>query len=56
MEASDGRTVRVPLQVIRAGDDTVAVGDTVETTIRLLYVEEGVPRYGRKAVPSSGAR
>lgn len=56
MEASDDRTVHVPLQIIRADEDTVEVGDRVETTIRLLYEQEGVPRYGRKGVPATVSR
>lgn len=56
MEGSDGGSVRVPLQVVCAGEESVAVGDQVVTTVRRLYEEEGVPRYGVKAVPATKRR
>jgi len=49
----DGRRVRVPLQVVVTGEGSVAVGDTVATTVRRIYTQEGVPRYGVKAVPAA---
>jgi len=39
--------VSVPAQVL-AGDREVAVGDEVVTTIRRVYEQEGVIRYGFK--------
>ncbi|MFB6105102.1 MAG: ACP synthase [Halobacteriaceae archaeon] len=51
-EADGGRTVRVPVQVVVTGDRSIAVGDPVETTVRRIYTQEGVPRYGVKAVPA----
>jgi hydroxymethylglutaryl-CoA synthase len=50
VEGPEGQTVRVPLQVVLAGDESLAIGDRVVTTVRRLYEEEGVPRYGQKAV------
>jgi hypothetical protein len=29
------------------------VGDTVRTTVRRIYTQEGVPRYGAKFVPAA---
>jgi hydroxymethylglutaryl-CoA synthase len=52
----DGGRATVPMQVPLAGGDSLAVGDEVETTIRRLYEDEGVIRYGRKAVPASDRR
>jgi hydroxymethylglutaryl-CoA synthase len=48
---ADGDEVSMPLQV--AGDPDLAVGDTVETVVRRIYTQEGVTRYGRKAVPGN---
>lgn len=56
MEGPAGQTVRVPLQIVLGGDDSVAVGDQVVTTVRHLYEEEGVPRYGVKAVLKESRR
>ena len=41
----------VPMQVV--GGEAVEPGDPVRTVPRLIYVEEGVPRYGLKAQPLS---
>ena len=50
-DGPEGGTATVPMQVPLAGVDSVDVGDEVETTIRRIYEDEGVIRYGRKAVP-----
>ena len=47
---------RVTLQVADARPGEVAVGSRVATRLRRLYPMEGEWRYGRKAVPSAGAR
>jgi len=47
-DGPEGGTVSVPAQVL-AGDCEVAVGDEVVTTIRRIYEQEGVIRYGFKA-------
>ncbi|MFW5959224.1 MAG: zinc ribbon domain-containing protein [Natronomonas sp.] len=41
-------TVDLPMQVI----DDADVGDSITAVPRMIYVEEGVPRYGLKALPS----
>lgn len=56
MDGPGGQTVRVPLQVVLAGEDSAAIGDEVVTTVRRLYEDEGVPRYGMKAVLEGNRR
>ena len=46
-EAGEGE-VSLPMQVVGEGGE---VGDTVRAVPRRVYVEEGVPRYGLKALP-----
>ncbi|WP_372911302.1 3-hydroxy-3-methylglutaryl CoA synthase [Salinigranum sp.] len=48
---SGGGSVVVPAQVTDCDPGAVAVGDTVRTTVRRIYTQEGVPRYGAKFVP-----
>jgi hydroxymethylglutaryl-CoA synthase len=48
LDGPDGGTVSTPLQVIREGEESVAVDDRVEATIRRIYTQEGVARYGVK--------
>jgi hydroxymethylglutaryl-CoA synthase len=50
-DGPDGGTATVPMQVSLAGVESIEVGDDVETTIRRIYEDEGVIRYGRKALP-----
>lgn len=48
----DDRAVDVPLQVVLTeSDEPPAIGDRVETRIRVLYEQEGVRRYALKAIP-----
>lgn len=42
----------LPAQVVDCDPDAVAVGDLVRATIRRIYQQEGVPRYGVKFVPN----
>ncbi|MFC5368806.1 zinc ribbon domain-containing protein [Salinirubrum litoreum] len=49
------RSVSVPMQVVEC-DETPAVGTEVRTTIRRIYEQEGVIRYGLKAVPAEAER
>ncbi|WP_290814716.1 zinc ribbon domain-containing protein [Halovivax sp.] len=42
--------VSLPMQVLADETDAVEIGDRIETTIRRVYTQEGMPRYGRKAV------
>jgi len=51
LDGPDGGTVSAPLQVTGAESGTVSVGDRVRATIRRIYTQEGVTRYGAKARP-----
>ena len=42
-------SVSIPTQVVTVGDESVEIGDRVETTIRRIYTQEAVTRYGFKA-------
>jgi hydroxymethylglutaryl-CoA synthase len=53
--AGDARTVSVPMQVV-ACDETPGVGTEVVTTVRRIYEQEGVIRYGLKAMPAEVVR
>jgi len=54
--AADGDgAASVPLQVAGPDPDAVGAGDAVRATLRLAYVQDGVPRYGAKVVPTRGA-
>jgi hydroxymethylglutaryl-CoA synthase len=50
-DGPDGGSASVPSFVIESEDGDVAVGSRVEMTIRRLYTQEGVPRYGFKVKP-----
>ncbi|ADJ16474.1 zinc ribbon domain-containing protein [Halalkalicoccus jeotgali] len=47
LEAGSGEAT-LPAQLTDIDSKTVAVGDTVRATIRRIYTQEGVPRYGVK--------
>ncbi|WP_460919387.1 zinc ribbon domain-containing protein [Salinarchaeum chitinilyticum] len=51
--ADDDRTdaVSTPAQVVTVGDESVEIEDRVEATIRRIYTQEGVTRYGVKFQP-----
>jgi hydroxymethylglutaryl-CoA synthase len=51
LDGPEGRTVSAPVQVLREREEAVAVGDRVEATIRRIYTQEGVTRYGVKMRP-----
>ncbi|QCS42675.1 zinc ribbon domain-containing protein [Natrinema versiforme] len=53
-QRADGgdETVSVPAMGTDAEPDAFAVGDRVETTIRRIYTQEGVTRYGFKIRPA----
>ncbi|SFS90866.1 zinc ribbon domain-containing protein [Halostagnicola kamekurae] len=51
LEAEEG-TITLPAQVTDADPESVSVGDTVTATIRRIYTQEGVPRYGAKFEPT----
>ncbi|SEV98554.1 zinc ribbon domain-containing protein [Halobacterium jilantaiense] len=48
--------VSVPVQVVLADGDTPGIGDEVVVVPRVLYDQEGVRRYGAKAVPADSRR
>ncbi|AGN00441.1 acyl carrier protein synthase [Salinarchaeum sp. Harcht-Bsk1] len=48
-DEDDDRSVSAPMQVLSPEDREVTVGSPVETTIRRIYEQEGVIRYGQKA-------
>jgi hydroxymethylglutaryl-CoA synthase len=50
-EGPDGGSASVPSFVVEARGESVKVGDRVEMTIRRLYTQDGVPRYGFKVCP-----
>ena len=47
----DSDTVTVPMQLTDCEPDTVSIGDKVRTAVRRVYEDEGIPRYGTKAIP-----
>jgi len=50
--ADETEAASMPAQVITVGDDAVEIGDGVMATIRRIYTQEGVTRYGTKFRPS----
>ncbi|WP_137287476.1 zinc ribbon domain-containing protein [Halorussus salinisoli] len=52
LEGPEGGEASVPAQVVAADPEDVAIGDTVETTMRRIYTQEGVTRYGFKIRPT----
>ncbi|MHB9287924.1 OB-fold domain-containing protein [Halobacteriales archaeon Cl-PHB] len=50
-DGPEGGSAPVPAQVVDAPPEDVAVGDRVEATIRRIYEQEGVVRYGFKVRP-----
>lgn len=51
-DGPDGGSVSAPAQATGVGADSLEIGDSVETTIRRIYTQEGVTRYGSKVRPS----
>ncbi|WP_247004181.1 zinc ribbon domain-containing protein [Halosolutus gelatinilyticus] len=48
---TDYGSVTLPAQIADADPQSVAVGNTVVATVRRIYTQEGVPRYGVKFEP-----
>ncbi|MEM4780397.1 MAG: zinc ribbon domain-containing protein [Halalkalicoccus sp.] len=48
---SETGTVTLPAQLTDTDPEAVTVGDTVRATIRRIYTQEGIPRYGVKFRP-----
>ncbi|WP_276301310.1 zinc ribbon domain-containing protein [Halorussus lipolyticus] len=51
LEGPDGGEASIPAQVVGAEAGSVEIGDAVETTMRRIYTQEGVTRYGFKMRP-----
>ncbi|WP_128476261.1 zinc ribbon domain-containing protein [Halorussus pelagicus] len=51
LRGPDGGEASVPAQVVAADPEDVNIGDSVETTMRRIYTQEGVTRYGFKIRP-----
>ncbi|MFC4450261.1 OB-fold domain-containing protein [Halorussus aquaticus] len=51
LEGPEDSSASVPAQVVAAEPETVEIGDAVETTMRRIYTQEGVTRYGFKVRP-----
>ena len=54
--SAEGDTVSLPMQVVTDDETAVSIGTRVTTTIRQIYTQEGLPRYGRKAIPVADRR
>lgn len=50
-DGPDGDTASAPVLVVDADAESVDVGDRVEATVRRIYTQEGVTRYGLKVRP-----
>jgi hydroxymethylglutaryl-CoA synthase len=53
IDGPDGDSASIPAQVVGVGRDTVDVGERVEFTVRRIYVQEDVIRYGLKFRPQT---
>jgi hydroxymethylglutaryl-CoA synthase len=51
-DGPDGGSASVPAQVVSADPESVEIGDSVEATMRRVYTQEGVTRYGFKVRPT----
>ncbi|WP_435153749.1 zinc ribbon domain-containing protein [Haladaptatus sp. DFWS20] len=51
LDGPDGGTASAPAQVTGTATGTLEIGDSVETTMRKIYTQEGVTRYGFKIRP-----
>ncbi|SIR08729.1 hydroxymethylglutaryl-CoA synthase [Haladaptatus litoreus] len=52
LDGPEGDTASAPAQVTGADTGTLEIGDSVATTMRRIYTQEGVTRYGFKTRPS----
>jgi hydroxymethylglutaryl-CoA synthase len=50
-DGADGETVSAPAQVVGVDPESIEIGDAVAATIRRIYTQEGVTRYGFKVRP-----
>ncbi|MFW5938905.1 MAG: zinc ribbon domain-containing protein [Halolamina sp.] len=55
LDGPEGRSVSVPTQVL-AGGEEIEIGTRVAATIRRIYEQEGVIRYGCKMQPTESIR
>jgi len=53
LDGPEGGSVSIPAQVVDASPDAVEIGDRVDATIRQVYTQEGVTRYGFKMTPTT---
>ncbi|WP_115864352.1 OB-fold domain-containing protein [Halorussus litoreus] len=51
LDGPDGESASVPAQVVSADPQSVEIGDRVAATMRRIYTQEGVTRYGFKVRP-----
>lgn len=51
IDGPDGDTASIPAQVVETDPGTLEIGDRVEFTVRRVYVQEDVIRYGMKFRP-----
>lgn len=51
LDGPEGDSASIPAQVVGAEAGSVEIGDSVETTMRRIYTQEGVTRYGFKVRP-----
>jgi len=51
LDGLEGGSASIPAQVVGAETGSVEIGDRVETTMRRIYTQEGVTRYGFKIRP-----
>ncbi|WP_435158258.1 zinc ribbon domain-containing protein [Haladaptatus sp. DFWS20] len=52
-DSPEGDSASIPAMFVETDPDDVTVGDGVEMTIRRIYAQEGVPRYGFKVKPQN---
>jgi hydroxymethylglutaryl-CoA synthase len=52
-DGPDGGSASLPVMFVEINPEDVAVGDEVEATIRSIYTQEGVTRYGFKVKPTT---
>lgn len=50
-DGPDGDSASIPAMFVDVPPEAVAVGEAVSMTIRRIYTQEGVPRYGFKVTP-----
>jgi hydroxymethylglutaryl-CoA synthase len=54
IDGPDGDTASIPAQVVETDPGSLEIGDRVAFTVRRIYVQEDVIRYGMKFRPLRG--